>query len=456
MTHSVSSASLLQALTSGGDHRIALDSGSGRNRYLCPALPTLEMACVASCTASPISAAGLRAAALCADRLGDVPSAARLAAEAQAIAAAIIAHFGVADLAEALLTPSGTDAALLATALLAAERPGKAFETIMCEEAENGSFMNRAASGCHFATPAMGALHGMPDHLAAQTVKLRQPDGLPRNEDSLRTALRAAVLATRVRPIIHLMDCSKTGLAMPMPAGEVCDVVVDACQARLDAGQMRRYLSRGWPVLLTGSKFYGGPAFSGAVLFPRDRLAAIRPADVPRGIHDHAGMGTAMLPASPHPGMLLRWQAALAEMALFANLPIAAQSARIAALAATIEMHAAAVPGLMPIRGASRPTIFAFGISDPHSPGHLLSKDALGPLYRDLAAAGVLVGQPVTIGEGSGALRVAIGARMVTDEAAHATVATVFAGLARLTEKHGPTLSRNCPTSGRMAAAMAP
>ena len=32
------------------------------------------------------------------------------------------------------------------------------------------------------------------------------------------------------------------------------------------------YLRDGWPVVVTGSQFFGGPAFSGAVLFPSVQL----------------------------------------------------------------------------------------------------------------------------------------------------------------------------------------
>ena len=48
------SDSLADALTAGGDERIALDP-KGVNKYLCPSTPAPELACLSSCTASPIS-----------------------------------------------------------------------------------------------------------------------------------------------------------------------------------------------------------------------------------------------------------------------------------------------------------------------------------------------------------------------------------------------------------------
>ena len=73
------------------------------------------------------------------------------------------------------------------------------------------------------------------------------------------------------------MDCSKLGWRAP---GEACLdeiarrwpdkvlVVVDACQMRLGRRRMRNCLDRGYLVLITGSKYFGGPA-SGALWFRR-------------------------------------------------------------------------------------------------------------------------------------------------------------------------------------------
>ena len=45
-------------------------------------------------------------------------------------------------------------------------------------------------------------------------------------------------------------------------------VVVDACQMRLGRPRLKKYLDRGYLVIVTGSKFFTGPAFSGALLVP--------------------------------------------------------------------------------------------------------------------------------------------------------------------------------------------
>src|SRR3546814_12621609 len=53
--------------------------------------------------------------------------------------------------------------------------------------------------------------------------------------------------------------------------GEAAAIIVDACQLRIAPQAVRRYLALGCVVLLTGSKFAGGPPFSGFALVP-DRL----------------------------------------------------------------------------------------------------------------------------------------------------------------------------------------
>merc|ERR1711871_687259 len=72
--------------------------------------------------------------------------------------------------------------------------------------------------------------------------------------------------------VVHMVVGSKTGQCMPSEDcmetllakyGKLILPVVDACQGRLDEGSIRKYLDRGRVVLCTGSKFFGGPPFSG-------------------------------------------------------------------------------------------------------------------------------------------------------------------------------------------------
>ena len=185
---------------------------------------------------------------------------------------------------------------------------------------------------------------------------------------------------------------------------------------------MVAYLQRGWPVVVTGSKFFGGPAFSGAVLFPSARLAALRSMGP-------ANRQIALLGLQPGHGSLgtvLRWTAALEAFEAFA--PLAADmAAHIGARAAAIEQglsriaRVVLVPG-QPPRGpgwSDMQTIFTFAVRDPAAPDRLLSAAALRALYAGLANENVLIGQPVELGP-FGGLRIAIGARYLLHPAAEA------------------------------------
>src|SRR6185295_16258916 len=77
--------------------------------------------------------------------------------------------------------------------------------------------------------------------------------------------------------LVHVVHGSKTGLILPSLAdidrlseshGESIGFVVDACQARITSPAIADYLERGAIVFVTGSKFMGGPPFSGFALVP--------------------------------------------------------------------------------------------------------------------------------------------------------------------------------------------
>jgi hypothetical protein len=136
-----------------------------------------------------------------------------------------------------------------------------------------------------------------------------------------------------------VLDAAKTGVGAPRLAdvialadryGDVLDVVVDACQARLGPDAVAAYLQRGWLVQMTGSKFWGGPPFSGALLVPpqfmprRGRLAPLL-----AGLSGYMARcewpqafapATDGLSTAPNLGLIARWHAAIAEREAFEAL----------------------------------------------------------------------------------------------------------------------------------------
>jgi hypothetical protein len=389
----------LAALLSDADHRLAIDPRTGLNRYMCPPLPADGWACFASCTASPISADGLAAAWACYRALcgSGTPG---LRERQATVEHALLATFGAGRIADARLLPSGTDAVRFTAGLLASEAGARPITAILPAAAETGSGVpNAAAMG--------GAFHTV-------EIPLRVADGTPRDDDDLARAYAAAVAAAPGRAIVYVTHGSKTGLVAPLDVPAGAEVVVDACQGRIAPATVRRYLLRGWPVIVTGSKFFGGPAFAGAVLLPHGR---------------RWGEST-----PPSLGVLLRWTAALQAMQSYAVIGRAAPAV-LERLTAQATAVLAALPGIALVPGPSPAMITAggwpasiitFALRDPADPRRLLSADELRPLYRTLAGRGVLLGQPVALGS-FGGLRLAIGARDVLAGSIDSPLARVVA-----------------------------
>jgi hypothetical protein len=429
MDHAVG---FLSALFSGDDSRISPDPDTGLNKYLCPALPVPGHVYVSSCTASPASARGFDCAA---EAFADIMlersqqlRAHRLAALTEDLEIRLLRHFDVTTLARVFLCPSGTDALLTTTRLIAAERSDKAMTTILPSASETGTGVPMAVTGRVFSGSDTGkALIAS----AGQTVEvsLRSQDGSPRGEDAVNRGFAVAAAAATGRVIVILTHSTKTGLIAPVAPPSNADVIVDACQARIAPATVAAYLGRGWPVVISGSKFYGGPAFSGAVFFPAARLPAHRRPQRP----DVADLGT-----------VLRWVAALTEIDAFAAF-VSGAAAILADEARSIELGLASNPALVPFGGlppkgrgwADQPSIFTFGVQDPMDRRRVLSAPELRPIHAHLARSGVLLGQPVDLGS-CGGLRIAIGARTLMGRR-DSGLARVFAALeAATTFPRGP------------------
>ena len=413
---------LLAALLSGGDSRIAVDPITGTNKYFCPPAPAPEMTCFSSCTGSPIPQRGLEAAAHCygeiAGALSSRQRTSRMEDYQHGIKDSLLRHYGAAGLAQVILRPSGTDALLAAALFLAAERPGEPMTAIIPSASETGTGVPLAAACRRFDGPAAGSpLTGCAS--AVSEVQLRSSDGQPLSGEEVNRGFAAAVKNARGRPVVFLTHSSKTGLVAPTEIPEGADVIVDACQGRITSDCVAAYLRRGWPVAVTGSKFFGGPAFSGAVLLPRARLCPVR--------HSHQSLP----PSGPHPapdgaigrlGMLLRWQAAIGIIEDFGQEASRKMTDGLRYFGSAVTQGLASIPALVPVGGlppegsgwAGLPSIFTFGVRDPSNHGRMQTVAELRGLHRRLAQGGILLGQPVDFGR-FGGLRIAIGAQDLMD-----------------------------------------
>jgi hypothetical protein len=417
-------ASTCDLLAAGGDARLALDRPGGVNRYGCPAGPVVGEAAFGSCTASTISADGFAAAQRLRGRLSlalaEEPAEAVHDRYVQRIRRRLLSLCALEDGADAILAASGTDLCRLA-ADMTADILGRPLMAFTLEAAETGGGVPAALS-----KPGLGTSR----RATWSAVAARRTDGSVRDEAEVEAELQARVdtaVADGHGVLLVLTDVSKTGLISPSPSAVIAlrnrhptavRVLVDACQFRLGTQALGAYVAQGFMVALTGSKFVGGPAFCGALLVPPGYAAS----------QDR--------PAPPNFGLLLRWEAALHELARFRGLDLR-DGGPVPALARAIATRLAQDPAFEPLdtRAPDRaalgttedwdawPTIFPFLLLGPDG---RLDPSRTAAIHRRLMTPGadgvVRLGQPVAVGSRAGqaasALRLCLSAPLMVEAAA--------------------------------------
>jgi hypothetical protein len=475
------SASLEWLLASGGDTRLALDSTTQLNGYGCRPFPRPEAFTFASSTATSISdrayagVAGTRQVLLREAQLIGLDRAVDAQMERQRIELKQLLDLDEDD-CEIVFSPSGTDsqmhALFVARALL-----GAPLVSLIAACDETGSGATFATRGRHFNNvTAQGApvtkgdaISDLAEGVTGVRVPLREGTGHMRpveeiDRDIMHTITREVSAGKRV--VLWAMDSSKFGLRSPSEdclrwiadsADDKVMIVIDACQARLGRARLRWYLERGFPVLLTGSKFFTGAPFSGALLIPRNLVARVAAIDeIPDGLGAYTGKCDwparfatirAGLPPQLNLGTMLRWSAALTEMRDYYAVPDSFRHFALQQFAQTVPQIISAEPCLelmeLPEQEpasfdnaefATR-TIFPFFV---RRRGELLSHAdttilyralnddvasllpaTLPPMLRFLAARRCHIGQPVAVPDGMGgtlgALRISAGARVISE-----------------------------------------
>lgn len=332
-------------LVSGGDSRITPDAVTGRNQYACLATPDHGVIALGSSTASSISEKGMQAARallqICEAELATKPEALVYREQMDRLRTELLHLCAPDSAAEVIVAASGTDMHLLLAQLL--QMP----LTLMIDPAETGSGLAAALRGKHFSKDST-CIGGAPGdgHISEwqgelQTFAIRDYTGNPVPAAQLKSDfLNAAnnALAAGKQILCILTDVSKTGMIFP-DIGTLCDlqkrwpqqihVLVDACQFRLSKASLQAYLAHGFMIALTGSKFLTGPTFSGALLLPANKAAQLRTRCLPVGTQAYSVAGdwpasfaaSTCLPQQANFGLLLRWEAALAELRDFMALP---------------------------------------------------------------------------------------------------------------------------------------
>jgi hypothetical protein len=461
-------------LVRGGDTRVMLDPSCGQNEYGCGPSPEPDAIGFASSTASPISERAYERASLAREELMRLSIAlgfedafdVRLEEMREALRAHL--QLTAAD-ADIVFSPSGTDSQLhalfLAQALL-----GRRVTTIVVGSDQTGSGTTFTARGHHFSARTASGLPVEKDAaiagLAGDSVALPLCDGTRgiRACADIDAAVLAAIetaIADGAAVLLQTIESSKLGWRAPSDAclGEIArkwpgqvQVVVDACQMRLGRPRMRACLDRGDIVLITGSKYFGGPAFSGALLVP-SRLSQLLDHSemVAPGLHDYASRSDwpkgwaglrSRFPRRQNLGQWLRWEGALAEIGAYYQVPDVFRTKAVRELSAGLKSLIMLSPSLRLVGTATATsgddeefadaTILPFTVHGGRGPlsaidGRMLYRALAQDLResiagsaadREIAAARCLVGQPVSLGRGSedpiAVLRLCIGARHMT------------------------------------------
>jgi hypothetical protein len=243
---------LLAELLDGADAR-------ARQPYGLPLPARDTLVHFGSCTANPITPDMLaRHEALCDSLAWPDPQ------------AALLAFYGAA---QCRLAASGTDAEYSCALAMGTE----SYCCILMDP-------NEVGSGCALAAAGLPHAEGcpidapLPVRATIETVRLRDASGKVLSQAQVDLQVFEILDKHHHTPVLlHHVACSKTGLTSPSEAACLqvqrdhlpgARVVVDASQGRYQHDDVRRWLSHGWAVIITGSKYFGAPPFCGATLFP--------------------------------------------------------------------------------------------------------------------------------------------------------------------------------------------
>jgi hypothetical protein len=461
-------------LSGGGDPRLTINPATGLNEYGCRPYPCPDVLSFSASTATSISHRAYDRAENARAEL--MLSAIDLGMEAafdmrvEAMRDELRGCLGLSSMsAEVVFSPSGTDSQLQAL-LLARARLGQVLTTIVVAADQTGSGTVHTARGCHFSASTANGDHvrkgepiaGLAVPVESVAVPLFDEAGQARPAGAMDSLVLGAIersVASGSKVLLQVMDSSKFGWRAPSDDcldeigkrwSDKVQVVVDACQMRLGRGRLRRYLDRGYLVIVTGSKFFTGPPFSGALLVPAAVAADIDAAgDIPCGFFEYFGRSDwprnwqrlrGRFPMRINLGQWLRWEAALEEIGAYYRVPGEFRLEALTRFGKTVERFVGSSRSLQLLPPQRRPedtaaddeelalrTIFPFMVRRGN---RILSLDECKTLYRRLARGGssddrgaqtkpCLIGQPVALGRGEkhppAALRISASARLVSE-----------------------------------------
>jgi hypothetical protein len=430
----------LQCVASGGDERLQLNE-IGENKYYVNPVQ-LDVFNRGSCTCSPATRDGFDAAIALFHKLSEGTLGFE---EARLEQRNRLLRLNNADPkhTEVVFAPSGSDCCYFAPYLSATLWPNKRIinvvtcpeelgsGSILAHQAKYYSKMSQVASSLPVGERISPSLNVEYRPLAARSDR---GDIIDHSETIARIVERAG---SDTSVIINLVVGSKSGIEDGLTVvekfrGNGVFWTVDLCQLRTSPALVQKLIELDCILYLTGSKFFQAAPFCGALLVPRkyiDYLAWVRSPttlgfDALFSRYDFPSELPLIRPLFPpleNRGLLLRWEMALREMELFAEIPVATSLSTIK------QWNRQVVEALsqnqrferLSDQDRTNESIISFRVRNRS--GQYLNHAQLAEVHRRIAATRhplldpyvkTLIGQPVAYGNGS-FIRLAIGAHDV-------------------------------------------
>jgi len=341
-------------LMSGGDLRLNIDEFELLNKYGCRPFPRPEALTFASSTATSVSNYAF-------DKTDKVRSILIQNSLKKGFKNTIIEFSEllknnlrrtliINDACQIIFSPSGTDSSLQIAAITQIISDKEITHVLVASD-ETGSGVPAALKGWHFEnTTALNypvkkgdKIEGFRD-IDLVKIPLRDKKGELKSSIQLDTEVFTAISKTNDlgrHIVLHVMDQSKLGYQSPseemMQNLKTLDnlsiqIIVDGSQLRLDPNDIQNYLNKGYIVTITGSKYFTGPPYSGALIVPKSVSKSINSVKntLPKGLtnyYNHSDWPTSWfcskgLSDGFNFGSYMRWNAAIVEMDRYYKTPI--------------------------------------------------------------------------------------------------------------------------------------
>lgn len=462
-------------LMSGGDQRLKIDRDHLLNKYGCTPFPRPKAFTFASSTATSISNIAFNQAEIKRERLIErsfqTSFKEGLKEFSEEIKISLIKSLDLPKDTSVILAPSGTDISLLFAGLCQSLFT-KDLVHILVGSDETGSGVPAALQGRHFSDRSSqnikvtkGELISGFKEVDLHSIALRSNTGKLKTSSEIDQEVKECflnVLQQGKQPVLHVMNQSKLGYVAPSKSllknlekdfKEDFFALIDNSQMRMGRHELKNYIKRNYAMTITGSKFFTGPPFSGALLLPKSReeLLGTSEGSIPKGLIDYTyknnypphWKSVQKLKNGSNIGTFMRWYAAIVEQRRYFDTPVLLRNLGTEMFCSHVisSIHQSDfLEGLFiddqtehSLAGANR-SIFPFFIFDGN---RVLSHEEMTQIYQLLnqKLSGLLpetytestlladqvchIGQPVkTIykdGTASAVLRISLGSRVISE-----------------------------------------